>query len=88
MAQKKDTYSIKKYNPETDIVPLSPTTFSIGRNNGENESIYLEFAFDNEYKKQRISLGNFSIPNKMAHGLIDILTKTLNELEEKKNNEK
>lgn len=84
MAQKKDTYNIKKYNPETDIVPLSPTTFSVGTNDDGNDIIYLEFAFDNENKKQRISLGNFSIPNKMAHGLVDMLTKTLNNLEEKR----
>lgn len=86
MSQKKSTYSIKKYNPETDIVPLSPTTFSIGTDDDDgSESIYLEFAFDNTQKQQRISLGSFNIPNKMAYGLIDILTKTLNELKEKRN---
>ena len=85
MANKKKLH-IKKYNPEIDVVPLSPSTFAVGSNAKEGNSIFIEFAYDNEEKDQRISLGSYVIPNKMAKGLVEMLQKSIVESEQKSEN--
>lgn len=87
MAHKKENLIIKKYNPETDVVPVSPTTFSVGVDDDEGDSIFLEFAYDSRQKNQRVILGSFVLSNKMAHGLVDMLQETFNKIENTKENE-
>jgi len=84
MAKRKNerinTFVSKKYNHETDSVPMHPTGFSLSRNDKDNLKI-LEFFFasNKNEKNQHIDLGSFVLSNRMAEELANMLKKNLNE---------
>lgn len=84
--QKKDSinYIYKKYSPESDIIPVHPTAFSIGVD--DNSTVLnLEFAFDNHRndKHQRIVLGSYMLTEQMTKNLVIMLQERLDEFKKR-----
>jgi len=70
----------KKYNYETDIVPLHPTGFSLGSND-ENNLVVIDFFYESKKnnKHSRIVLGSYVIANSMAKELANMILENSDE---------
>ena len=70
----------KKYNYETDIVPLHPTGFALASND-ENNLIVIDFFYESKRnkKRSRIVLGSYVIANSMAKELAKMILENSDE---------
>lgn len=70
----------KKYNPESDIVPLHPTGFGVAINDKDDSILILDFITENIRNtsgRVEIVLGSYAISKNMAEDIIKLLTNAL-----------
>ncbi len=84
--KKKSLSPIKKYNPDTDIVPLSPNGFGVFSSE-KTQDIIMEIYSNSPRSNHEVCLGSFSFSVDFAKNLIEKLNIALSEKNKKDNND-
>ena len=78
--------NIKKFNPETDIVPFHPSGVGVAANDQDSEMMIIDFFADNfrSSNNTQVILGSYAMSRKMANDVVKMITKALEETEKRK----
>lgn len=75
--KKRSITHTKKYNPDSDIVPLHPTGFGVAVNENDDSIFILDFSAENlrhTTNGTEIILGSYAISKKMAEDIVKLLS--------------
>jgi len=78
---KQPKQNIRKFNPETDIVPLHTSGVGVAANDQDPEMMIVDFFADNfrSANNSQVILGSYAMSRKMATDVVEMITKALEE---------